>query len=313
MDQGEFEKNFGSELDKFEALIENLVNVSNQKLINLEVTKVDILEKAIELLRIRQKKLKNSLNFERFVLGKLLIKENKLYYDFPDNYSFWKVGAGTHPVNLQPLLIIYLLVYHRESNQVYNIIEDFVSKIWGKLDILDFKKTRTGVLRCFTNVRFAAQNLRDFGFLKFTHKEAYKTWILSLSGFLVASILIRKSPLSFKKVDPKLAFGSTLHPDIQTVWDSIADYEAFVDALVYICEPNVKVFSTFHEILKKAYSLLQKYWRVLQDEELSIGKRKEISSELIKRLDEIRNIDKFYCEFSKCVNVERLISEVYDE
>ena len=193
---------------------------------------------------------------------------------------------------------------------MYDIIRMFIDKIWDQLSILDFKRTETGVIRCFTNTRFASHVLRDFGLLKFTRKEAYRTWVLSLSGLLTASVLLNQTGMDFRQLEYKLEYGSLLHPDIQRACNNIRTYDMFVDVLAQICEPNTLVFRTFEDALRIAYSLLRSYWKTIQDTTLSAKERKEISMQHIIELEEMPEIEQFYSEFSKCVNVERLISEL---
>ena len=85
------------------------------------------------------------------------------------------LGAGTAAIQLQAPLLLFLLLHHRNRFRVLEIIQHFIAKVRPQLAYLDFKQTKTGVIRCFTNTRFAAHVLRDYGLLKFTQREAYKT------------------------------------------------------------------------------------------------------------------------------------------
>jgi len=208
---------------------------------------------------------------------------------------------------------MFLLIYHEESYRVHDIIKIFINKIWDQLTVLDFKRTKTGVIRCFTNTKFAAHALRDVGLLKFTVKEAYRTWVLSLSGFLATVVLLKQTAMDFKQLDCSAAFGTFLHPDIQKACDSIQTYDMFVEVLASVCEPNTQVFFTFDSVLRQAQSLLQTYWKTIQVPNLSVKECKEIGMQYIQRLEEMPEIDKFNSEFSKCVNVERLISELKEQ
>ncbi len=130
-------------------------------------TKLDVIERVLEMLRIEKKQLNNHLAFSDFIQGNLEFKNNQIHFTPPLKPR--TRGFGTRPVHLQPKLLIYLLFRHGKSdNQVYDIINNFVRVIWDDLVELDFEKTKTGVFRCFTNTRFAANTLRDYGLLKFT-------------------------------------------------------------------------------------------------------------------------------------------------
>jgi len=270
--------------------------------------KLDILERAVESLRIKYKCIENRLPLEIFIQGYFCADQNTLRYYFPTKHD--SLGSGTQPIRLQPKLLLFLLIYHRQSYQIYDIISKFIDEAWDQFVFLDFKKTKTGVTRCFTNTRFAAHTLRDYGLFRYTRKEAYKTWVLSLPGFLVASKVLEGYTGLWDIPEIKKEKNFDLHPDIRKAWDYLQTYDELVGRLAYICEPNTQVFDSFAGVLRRAYSLLGDYWRVIQDGTKSIKERKEISIELIKQLEETPVIEQFYSEFSKCVNVDRLISEL---
>ena len=267
---------------------------------------LDVLERIIEVLRFKYKCRENNLEFENFIQGKILVRDDVLNYYAPAKY--YDLGSGTAPIRLQPNLLVFLLLYHRQSIRVYDIIDNFIERIWDNLSPVDFKKTRTGVTRCFTNTRFAANTLRGYGFLKFTHKEAYKTWVLSLPGFLVASKLLENNNWSIPEFQDSSKIG--LHSDLLTAWDGLQTYDEFVGRLGKVCKPNVKVFVTFEGVLKKAHVLLTKYWAIIKNQELTKTQRKQASLKLLAELEDNPQIEDFYKEFSMCLNVDMLIKSV---
>ena len=263
--------------------------------------KIDLLERALQALRILHRRPNNSLPLETFVQSEMIVDEKGVLFRLPRFVE--NLGSGTPPIQLQPALLLFLLLYHRHKFAIYDIIEKFISLVWDELDFLDFKRTQTGVMRCFTNTRFAALKLRDYGFLKSTHDEAYKTWVLSLPGFLVASEVL---DTGIKWTLPKFEHAKPfdLHPHIGTVWDKLQDYAQFIRVLERVCEPNVKVFSTFGDVLAKAHQLLKAFWAALQDPNISQEDRKTETARLLKMLEEQPGMNEFYQEFSACVNVE---------
>ncbi|HKZ41524.1 MAG TPA: hypothetical protein VJ044_11215, partial [Candidatus Hodarchaeales archaeon] len=209
----------------------------------------------------------------------------------------------------QTKLLMFLLLHHRSAYRVFDIIDNFVKTVGGQLDPLDFKKTRTGVTRCFTNTRFAANTLRDYGFIKFTHKEAYKTWVLSLPGFLVASKVVADGNWFLPQREK--IYQSDLHPEIHAAYEELKTYDKFVERLAAVCKPDIKVFKTFEPVLKKAYSLLGEYWHVIKTEDMTLKERKKKSLELISELENVPKIEDFYKEFSACINVENLLKSLH--
>jgi hypothetical protein len=150
--------------------------------------------------------------------------------------------------------------------------------------------------------------LRDYGLLKFTKKEAYKTWILSLPGFLVASKVLENG--NWKIAEDEKEYDSDLHPEIHTAFVNLHTYDDFVSRLTYVCMPNIEMFSTFEEVLRKAHALLNNYWRAIKDPSLNQKERKEESLKRIEQIENLPQIEKFYKEFSTCLNIEKLIKDV---
>jgi len=267
--------------------------------------KIDLLERILEITRIENKYLENNLPTEEFLQGILKIDRGTLRFDAPKKIK--NLGSGTSPIRLQPKLLLFLLFIHnRGSYKVYDIIDRFIRIIWDHLDPLDFKKTRTGVTRCFTNTRFAANTLRRYGLLKFTRKEAYKTWALSLPGILVASKVMEKADWAIPHVQRELNFD--LHPDILKAFDELKSYDSFVRRLTSICKPDNKLFVDFKKASIKAYSLLGKYWDILQNPSLSKKDREKESQAQLERIEKDSEIKKFYDAFSTLVNVGDLLS-----
>ena len=295
------------EFDKLEQLVDSLVCVCDcpADIINIR-NKIDLLERALEFWRISKQHLENEVSFETFVQAEMLVDGNRLLLSRGREENY--INQWTRPIQLQPRLLMFLLLYHRQAYDIYSIIENFVDKIWYRLATLDFKRTRTGVIRCFTNTRFAAKALRDYGFLKYTQKQAYKTWVLSLPGFLTASKILQEDyDWGLTELDDQDEINlcwQVLHG-----WRALEDYDQFIARLAYICEPNTGVFQTFESVLRKAHELLADYWQVLQTHDVTRRERKAESNRLLMVLEQEPQMEKFYEEFSACVNVERLLAD----
>jgi hypothetical protein len=293
------------EPESFERLLDELVclNATDSSPIEL---KIDALEHVLAYLRFKNRHITNKMKFEDFRRSDVFVDRQRLFCLNARHSG--PMHAGTPPLNLQPMLLMFLLLYHKESYRIYDIISKFIDRIWDTLEPEDFKRTETGVLRCFTNTRFAARTLRQYGFLKFTQKEAYKTWTLSLHGCVIASIFLNQTGLNFRHFSNSESLGSFLHPDIQKAYASVKDFAGFVKVLEWVCRPNTKVFSTFGTTLEKAHSLLGRYWAAL-NKATSVKERKNISTWYVSQLEKIPEMDRFYFEFCRSVTVDRLLSE----
>ena len=103
---------------------------------------------------------------------------------------------------------------------------------------------------------------------------------------------------------------SVVHPEILRANKALATYDQYVDQLKLICKPNVEVFATFDEVLRHSHSLLDEYWRILRKEGINKADRKAETERQLKRLDALPNMEDFYTEFSKCINVEQLLKDI---
>jgi len=276
----------------------------------------DSLDRKIELLCFALEELKfvrggdtDEVSFEEYVQSDVRISGNKLLISAPAVSR--NQGSGTSPIQLQAPLLLFLLLNHKERYQVLEIIKYFIGEVRGQLKFLDFKKTKTGVTRCFTNTRFAANVLRDYGLLRFTKREAFKTWELSLAGFLVAASLLEKRANQkhpWYAVDSERDWKFDLLPEIRDACVAIASYDDFVARLASICKPDAELFKTFDPALRQAFALLQEYWVILSDQTKTHKERREASSERIKQLDALG--EEFFQELSRCIQINDALRRI---
>ena len=259
-----------------EALIDQWVQLRGFQQEREIDTKIALLSFALEQLKHERGTAEEVVTFEEFLQCKLFPDTATLFISAPAEFK--NLGTGTAPIQLQAPLLLFLLLHHRERLSVYDIINLFVEKIRDKLTYVDFKKTRTGVTRCFTNTRFAANGLRAYGLLKFTRREAFKTWELSLPGFIVAADIYQRRSFSnrpWSMPEHAKEYNFDLLPEIRQAWQSIQNYDQFVERLASLCIPDAEVFQTFQPALQKAYELLPGYWATLNDPDLTQEQRQE--------------------------------------
>lgn len=267
-------------------------------------TKIDLLDRTLGLLRIKYKHLDNAIALEDFIQGSFKLDSGKIrYYQAKELKS---LGSGTKPIFLQPKLLRFLFYRHNKKESVFNIIEGFINVIWDFLSPVDFKRTATGVTRCYTNTRFAANTLRDYGLLKFTKGEAYKTWKLSLPGFLVASKVAESGDWQIYIQNNN--HGYALHHEIREAFVDLSSFDAFIKRLARFCEPTSKICEDFKVGLGRAYTNLAKYGEVIRNKNLSNKERLERSKGFIKLIDDDEEIQQFYKEFLKCYRIGNLES-----
>ena len=297
--------------EPLEGLIDRWVQVEGfQQKPKLDV-KIAVLSYALEQLKHERRAPEELVGFEEFTQCRVFPDTDCLVVSAPQLMKH--VGTGCAAIQLQAPLLLFLLLHHRERFPVYEIIRLFIDKIRGQLEYLDFKKTKTGVTRCFTNTRFAAKVLRAYGLLKFTKREAYKTWELSLTGFLVAAEIYQKwcdankswvVPTNTKECHFELL------PDIRQACDAIKTYDDFVERLGSLCKPDAEVFDTFKPALQKAYSLLPGYWAMLNNPKLSQNERQKASQDRVTQLEKEGITEQFYEEFSQCLQINEFLTTI---
>lgn len=272
--------------------------------------KIDVLERILELLRIERRHLENDISMEEFIQGKTLIQNGVLqYYETAQYHS---QGNGTPPICFQPGLLVFLLMNYRNRQDVYDIIDSFINKVWSHLGTLDFKKTRTGVIRCFTNTRFAALTLRNYGLLKFTKAEAFKTWSLSLIGMIVAAKVIEKGVWALPPVSGDKKWSSELHPDIHTAFKELADFEVFTKRLADMCNPKIgSLDNKFKNEIGSAFKTLCEFKNVIDNTKTSKDERKINAGKLLKTLDENEGIKKLFGELTLSLKTGDVLAQSY--
>lgn len=266
--------------------------------------KLDVLEKMIELMRLRLRILDSEMDLDHFIQGEININPENLVYTPTKSYR--KNKLGTPPIHLQPKLLIYLLYrYNSKEMKIYDIISKFMALIWNQTDILDFEKTKTGVRRCFTNTRFAANTLRDYGLLKFTKKEAYKTWTLSFSGIMVASKILKdgvwKKPLIMKD------HSTDLHPTIRESFVHLKNRNEFIDTLTFVAKTNLHFLKDKPKGTQTTHKLLSQYHAILEDPEIPKKEKKNRCSTILEDLESDKHVNALFEELTSNFNIGDLI------
>ena len=289
---------------KIEALIDRLVKI---EIFDVEPTlshKIALLSLVLEELKHERQMPEDLVGFETYVQCEILADKDNISITTP---IFAKdLGTGTAPIRLQSPLLVFLLLHHGNRFRVSEIVEHFVAKVRPHLTYLDFKKTKSGSARCFANSRLAAHTLRNYGLLKYTWQDGYKSWQLSLAGVLAAAdIFKRRSPEPNQwNIPPHFKeFQFDLRPEVRRACDDLKTYEAFIGRLASICRPDATVFKTHEPALQKAYPLLKDYWAALNDPKLNRKERRAASSERIRQLENEVLTDEFYADFSQSIQV----------
>lgn len=308
MNEGDFKT-------KFENFINSLI------LLDLKVTddikdttanRIRILEKLIDLYRFYSVdpeikiSLKDVLNLELDFIenGKLrIIGKKKQFID----KSFLR------PHDLELPLLLFLLVYE-EGGDVYSVISSFIGEIKQILKPLDFEKAKIGAPRCFTNTRFAAQTLRDYGLLKFTKEEAFRTWKLSFLGVAVASLIYHPDWLSdFKRTDYAL-YGheySKLSRTISTAINLICNRDEFVSRIRDVIRSSRVNTPVTPQALRDLHGLIGRYAGAVQNDYKSIVKNKTAIN-IIAEIEKHKSIVNIMRDFKTAYEMKDFNKKIYE-
>lgn len=273
MNEEDFKKNFEKFIDS--SILFDLKASFDFK--DTTANRILILEKLIDLYRFHSVdpemkiSLKDVLDLEIDFIenGKLRILEKKKQL-IERNFL--------RPHDLELPLLLFLLVYE-EGGDVYSVISNFISGIKQMLKPLDFEKAKTGAPRCFTNARFAAQTLREYGLLKFTKGEAFRTWKLSFLGIAVASLIYHPDWLSnFERNDYAL-YGHEyfkLPRTISVAIDVVCDADKFVNRIHDVINSS-RVNTPFTaQALRDLYRLIGQYNGAIKNDYKQIVKDKTV-------------------------------------
>lgn len=300
------EKDQEQRLADFEGLIDRLILDGDLPERLTPEQKIDLLARLLEQWRFERFKLENKLPMEQMLNMEWLIHDDRVFVRQSEVLS--DHGKGTKPLQLQRRLLAHLLIDHGQTRSILALIDGFIARIHKELGPVDFKRTDTGVIRCYTNTRFAANKLRDAGLLKFTQREAYKIWLLTLPGFLVAAKALQEPLPPINAAVKFNIFGLDLF--IHECRSTVKSYPDFVMTLSSICAPEQDIFTTFEPVLAKCHAHLQGYWKTLDRFDLKADEIATLSNDLIRKIDQTEGYGKFIEEFSASIQLDRLIKEV---
>jgi hypothetical protein len=272
--------------------------------------KIDVLEYVLAKLKYERRHSAEQVTFEEFERCHVVADTGCIVVTANQNASVRTPPIA--PLRLQAPLLIFLLLHHQARFQVLEIITLFIGEIRNSLTFPDFKKTQTGVTRCFTNTRFAATRLRDCGLLKFTRREAFKTWELSFFGLIVAAHLYRtrqSDGCSSTVPAPESLTSFGLHGEVYRALNEVSSFEAFLGELRFLCTDETKVFATFEPVLKEAHRLFLKHQALLNNADITKRERGAAVANCMAQLETLPFIDAFYDELALSLRIDELLTE----
>lgn len=123
--------------------------------------KLDVLERLIEVARFELRHDRNAVDLRTVLQAKITFADRNRALEIMETQPSLLTNDFLREVDLQAPLLVFLLIRYGRRERVLRTIERFVADIRGQLTALDFERTATGVVRCYTTTRFAANRLRE--------------------------------------------------------------------------------------------------------------------------------------------------------
>lgn len=221
-------------------------------------------------------------------------------------------GVAQRPVNQHGMtfpLLMFLFLRSNEDNEkssttrnkepVFDIITRFIEEIKPHLSLRDFVRTKTGAIRCFTNARFAANRLREFGMLRFSNKEAFKTWELSLTGIIAACALYDRSWRNKFQMTDGWLYSSNLGNLMKQVLHDLFQPETFMTYIEQLYTPvagrklELEERDKLRQLARNYYEqLVHLFSKKAEPHKLTIGVK-----ELLYQMEEIPSMKRFVLSY----------------
>lgn len=266
---------------------------------NFEVESEKI-EYYIEILRINQK----AQSFiDKFSLPKIdysLVNDNM--FKVNTNYKNLKYFK---PVEYQFNLLLFLFRNYEEHKLIglRFIIEEFIDKIKENLSIKDVEVTKTGAVRCKTNIRFAIMSLRQFGLINYYDIEDKRSWSPTLLGiFICTQYLLNnrddKDYFFLKYLEPPLSgikvnALDTRIEDIIKELNNNSKYDELINKL-NLSDVQKEYINNFKFFIQNYQSLINKYYTSIYP---NVFTKKYLNERIKILIRDDNKIDNFKKEF----------------
>jgi hypothetical protein len=282
-------------IDNAERLVQQLVALECDTLAAGGLaTRLDVLERLVELLRLRSGRLENSLSMDELLQRNVEVWVNEQTGAMRVSVGLprtMRIAGATdyrrHP-DLHVALLLFLLHAGRPDSRIGEDLNQFILAVQKGLSPSDLETTKTGVLRIATTTRDAARALRQHGLLRDVDETRGRTWALSLLGMLAASELTKQHDAL--NLPPSIGQGDGHHQpgarkrlaaDVEAVVRSFAHPDSVRSALSLLVDPDKNVFTSFDVVaqtLANYCSGLEQRWRAM-DERRKVQSERDLKRE----------------------------------
>lgn len=298
-------------------IIDDLKNINNETY-KFEVES-EKNEYYLNILRINHKA---QLFIDKFKLPKIdysLINDNMFNPDINfKNLKYFK------PVEYQFNLLLFLFQNYDEHKflGLRFIIDEFIDKIKENLNIKDVEVTKTGAVRCKTNIRFAIMSLRQFGLINYYDIEDKRNWSPTLLGIFICTHYLlnnrdEKEYFFLKYLEPPLSCikVNALDTRIEDIIKDLNDNSKFNDLVETLKLSDVKkeYIDNFKIFIKNYQSLINEYYTSIYP---NVFTKKYLNERIKILIRDDNKIDKFKKELIDTAiehNIMEQIKEILKE
>jgi len=265
-------------LDIFEKLVNSSIIIDPSCGIEDDIcTKVQIIVKIAEALKYKYPHFEKSVSLHEVVNFEAQLSKDSKTISLKRLKKKPKIiSEHISSASLELPLLCFLFANYGKYDMIFTIINNFLLYQRSSLSLGDFETTKTGVTRFFTNTRFAARALREGGLLKFTKKEAYKTWELSVIGLIVGNYLFSEG--SVQKIFERITDKKLFQAEIAIFLKKITIEKKLKETLLNLFEiSNVKIKNK-DDVFKKIIPLFKQYSSFIDKAKLSKNDYRMIDS-----------------------------------
>jgi hypothetical protein len=202
-------------------------------------------------------------------------------------------------------LMVFLFTKYGRYKPVLETSLDFMNSCKEHLKEGDFAKTKTGVQRFITNTKFAALELRKFGFLRSDSDHYFKSWELSLFGVLIAGAIYfeYKNEISESFFTHKLSTNNAYDAFREIIFHSIENlcsHKQFMNIMEAILDDEI--VSNYYGLYEKNFQDFAKLVKLVIENRLK--KDAESTIKFIKLLNGI-NADKEITKLADSIKLKK--------
>ena len=222
------------------------------------------------------------------------------------------------PVEYQFNLLLFLFQNYDEHKflGLRFIIDEFIDKIKYKFNIKDVEITKTGAVRCKTNIRFAIMSLRQFGLINYYDIEDKRNWSPTLLGIFICTYYLfnksrKKEYIYVEYLEPPLSCikVNALDIRIEDIIKDLNDKSKFDELIrkLNLSDFKEEYIDNFKIFIKNYGSLINEYYTSFYP---NVFTKKYLNERIKILIRDDNKIDNFKKEFIDTAIEQSIMEQV---